>query len=128
MSKWIFALALFLATPAVAQECDWNVYRAVVTSVHDGDAVTVDVALGFDVHLDDQRIRLAGIDAPELRGEERLFGIIARTALWARVVGQEVILTVHGRGKYGRWLGRVYLGEENVNEWLVAAGFARRYR
>lgn len=31
------------------------------------------------------------------------------------------------REKFGRYLGVVMVGDENVNEWLVAEGHAKRY-
>ena len=37
-------------------------YKAQVVSVYDGDTLTVDIDLGFEVWLRKQKIRLAGID------------------------------------------------------------------
>lgn len=42
------------------------VYRAIVRDVHDGDTVSVDADLGFDVWRHTAHIRLAGISAREL--------------------------------------------------------------
>jgi len=49
------------------------VYRAVVAGVHDGDTITADVDLGWDIWRRATHIRLAGISARELSqpgGEE----------------------------------------------------------
>lgn len=44
-------------------------YRAVVVRVVDGDTINVDIDLGFYVWIKKQRIRLFGIDTPEVRGD-----------------------------------------------------------
>jgi endonuclease YncB( thermonuclease family) len=41
-------------------------YDAIIKSVHDGDTVTVDIDLGLDAGLTGQKLRLYGINAPEL--------------------------------------------------------------
>ena len=46
-------------------------YRAHIIKVYDGDTVTADIDLGFNVILKKQKLRLIGIDAPEIRGAER---------------------------------------------------------
>ena len=56
-------------------------YRAFVRKVYDGDTVTVDIDLGFDVVLKGQKIRLLKINAPEVRGEQRLEGLKSRFVL-----------------------------------------------
>lgn len=105
------------------------VYRAVVTRVYDGDTVTADIDLGFDVHLRGQTLRLHGINAPELRGPEAREGLKSRDYLRAVVDGQPVILQSHkGRkGKYGRWLADLLVDGQNVNERMVEYGYAERY-
>ena len=40
-------------------------YNCTLVRVIDGDTVDVDIDLGFDTILKNQRIRLAGIDTPE---------------------------------------------------------------
>ena len=41
-------------------------YRCNVVHIVDGDTVDVDIDLGFGVWMKKQRIRLSGIDAPEI--------------------------------------------------------------
>ena len=106
-------------------------YQAYVSKVYDGDTITCDVDCGFGVHLKDQKIRLHGINAPEMRGPERLKGgTDARDALANRVLNKNIILKTlkDKRGKYGRILGIVYLNDENINEWLLANGYANVYK
>jgi len=89
-----------------------------VVGVTDGDTVTVLVS-GKEV-----RVRLAEIDAPE-RGQA--FGQRAKQALIARVFGKTVRVETTGHDRYGRTLGTIYLGTENINHWLVQEGWAWRY-
>ena len=42
-------------------------YRATIIKIIDGDTVDVDIDLGFNVVLKDERVRIAGIDTPESR-------------------------------------------------------------
>ena len=60
-------------------------YRAFVRRVYDGDTVTVDIDLGFDVVLRNQKIRLVRINAPEVRGVQRPEGLKSRDALRAKI-------------------------------------------
>ena len=40
-------------------------YRCEITRVVDGDTVDINIDLGFGVWLNDERVRLAGVDTPE---------------------------------------------------------------
>ena len=55
-------------------------YLARVTKVYDGDTLTCDIDLGFNMWMRAQKIRLADIDAPELVGPCRPAGLAARTS------------------------------------------------
>lgn len=104
-------------------------YTAFVRSVYDGDSITVDIDLGFGVKLEKQKIRLYGIDAPEVKGEERPIGLIARNWLRSQIDQKTIIIkTIKDRkGKYGRWLGMIYTKENtliSLNRDLVRLGYA----
>jgi len=105
------------------------VYKAVVTGVYDGDTVTMDIDLGFSVTLKDQKIRLLGLNAPEVRGEQKELGLVTRDRLRQKILGRRVFLETHRdkKGKFGRWLGIIWLGEEDVNQWLLKEGLAKAY-
>ena len=108
-------------------------YRAMVTGVYDGDTITVDVDLGFGIWTKKQKIRLYGIDTPELRGEERYKGLISRDIVRKWILGKEITLRTikDKKGKYGRWLGIILIESEegilNINEMLVEKGYAEEY-
>ena len=66
-------------------------YKAKVIDVYDGDTVTAMVDLGF-LHFQEMKLRLYGINTPELRGPEREQGIIVRDILREMVLDKEVTI------------------------------------
>ena len=118
-------------------------YRVKLLKVVDGDTVDVDVDLGFDVWLRNQRIRLYGIDTPESRTrdkEEKRFGIRAKQHLshmiateieHGALVGadtkKQISLQSLGRGKFGRILGVLFVDGVNVNEKMIEDHHAVAY-
>ena len=105
-------------------------YKARVTRVYDGDTITVDIDLGFFVVLKNQTIRLFGLDAPEIRGEERDAGLVSKRWLRSKVENQDIIIRTvkDAKGKYGRWIGTILLteGDEqiNINDEMIKTGMA----
>ena len=102
------------------------VYHALVTEVYDGDTVTVDIDLGLNVWVRKEKLRLHRINAPEVRGEERERGLASRDWLRAQILGSTVVIETlqDKKGKYGRYLAEVWLGELNINDALVSEGLA----
>ena len=111
---------------------------AEVISVIDGDTIEVRALIWLG-QVVSTRVRLAGIDAPELRGKcarERALAERARAYLLARLGGRLedgdrawVRLRDIRYGKYaGRVLARVETaGGEDLGRRLMAAGLARPY-
>lgn len=119
---WLIGLALALSSFVYLNVC--NEYNAHVEYVYDGDTITVDVELGFTIHKE-EKLRLARIDAPELRGDERPQGLIARDALRELIDNKEITFTDEGTGKYGRTIAEVFVNDTiNVSDWLVRNGYA----
>lgn len=102
-------------------------YNAKVLDVY-GDTITVDVDFGFSIRME-MRIRLWGINTPELRGSDREKGLVSRDYLREMILGKNIILETikDSRGKYGRILGIIHFNGLNVNEHLINEGFADRY-
>ena len=94
------------------------IYNAYVTDVYDGDTITCDIDCGFYTILKKQKIRLFGIDTPEVRGEERTEGLKVRDILREQILDKTIVLETKKdkKGKYGRWLAIVYLKKENNND------------
>jgi len=110
-----------------------NVYEyiAKVEKVVDGDTIDVSIDLGFKI-FKKARLRLLGIDTPEIHGvpkdsEEYRAGMKAKEWLEDKLLYKIVVVRTHKTGKYGRYLAKVYLQGNDINEQLVELGLARRY-
>jgi len=90
-----------------------------VEMVHDGDTVTCRDEQGRP-----QKIRLVGIDAPE-HGQPH--GGAARRALAAKLAGGLVRVEGTARDQHGRLLGRLWIGDRDLNAELVSEGWAWAY-
>lgn len=104
-------------------------YRAYITNVYDGDTITCNIDLGFGLNLNKQKIRMFGINAPELRGDEHNDGIIIRDKLRQLIMDKWVTLyTIKDRkGKYGRWLGIIVNDNTNINNILLQEELVKEY-
>jgi len=90
-----------------------------VVGVHDGDTITC-----LDENNQQQKVRLASIDAPEV-GQE--YGRASREALAAMVFGKTIAVADEGRDQYGRWIGSVSVDGVDVNRQMIATGNAWHY-
>lgn len=105
-------------------------YRAHCTRAYDADTITVDVDLGMHVTLHGITLRLSRINAPEVRGEERPEGLIARDFLRELVLDRDVLIQTFkdSKGKYGRYIAEIWIdhggGLTNVSDYLVENGHA----
>lgn len=105
-------------------------YLAHVDKVYDGDTVTLTIDYGFHLFSGENKIRLARINAPELRGEEHEAGVKSRDFLRELILGKDIMLETRKdkKGKYGRYIAEIWLemenGYENVNDMMVENGFA----
>lgn len=103
-------------------------YETEIVSVYDGDTVTAKVYLGLDIYKV-EKLRLFGLNAPEVRGDERYEGLKSRNALRAKLKNAEVvhIYTMNDkRGKYGRLLAIIHADGVNINKWLIEERFAEK--
>jgi len=85
--------------------------------------------------IHDEKIRLARIDAPELRGETRDQGLKSRDCLRQLILNKEVFVETKKdiKEKYGRYLGEFWSlnGQGkyfNVNDKMLEEGFAVPYK
>jgi micrococcal nuclease len=114
-------------------------YRCKVIKVIDGDTVDVDIDLGFDILLRDERVRIMGIDTPESRTRDKVekkFGLASKARLKELIGGKsgpilKTQINKKGedmRGKFGRILGD-FVTEDGrmVTEILVEEGHAVAY-
>lgn len=103
-----------------------------VTAVYDGDTITSNVLLGLSFVARDVKLRLFGIDAPEVRGIERPDGLVTRDWLRERILGKTILAKFFGddcndKGKYGRHLADIYEdldANQSLNQEMVDEGLA----
>ena len=125
-------------TPPSRKSC-YNFRVTQIDKVLDGDTIDVTIDLGFDLYKK-ERVRIAGVDTPEKRTrdlEEKALGIDATNWLKKQLedaINGESELTIRtelkgGVGKYGRLLGWLYVGDDNVslNEQMIGEGYAWPY-
>lgn len=97
-----------------------------VVHVADGDTLTV-----ASRDRERMKVRLYGVDAPEVRHKEtpgQRFGGEARQALRALTLGRSVRVDVVEADTHGRAVGLVYEAGVNINLAMVRGGWAWAYR
>ena len=73
-------------------------YRVKVVKVIDGDTVDIDIDLGFNTWIKNERVRIMGIDTPESRTRnkiEKKFGLLAKARLKS-LLGKRIVLKTYG--------------------------------
>ena len=96
--------------------------------VYDGDSITVIFYLFNDYYK--FKIRLAGIDTPEIRTkdiEEKKNGLIARDFLRTKILNKICKIECKKNDKYGRVLAYIYVNDENINTLLISKKYAVEY-
>ena len=98
-------------------------YTAKIIKVLDGDTVIIDLDLGFNIVLVNQKVRLAGVDTPESRtsnAEEKL-----PVGSYAKI---ETLKSDNNDDKFGRILG-TFIAEDGtkINQWMIDNNYAVVY-
>ncbi len=108
----------FLVVFAFLSQATAELQTGTVAYVHDGDTITL------HSETTTTKIRLAGIDAPEIK---QPYGIVSRDALSQDVLNQSVTVDTNKTDKYGRSVGKVLLNKEDINLKQVRRGLAWVY-
>lgn len=114
-AQWFLACLLFLALKGHAE-----LIHGRVVAVADGDTVTV-----LDAGHVQHKIRLAGIDAPE---KDQSFGQRSKQSLSDLVFNRNVVVETEKRDRYGREVGKILVGDQDVNLEQIRRGMAWFYR
>jgi endonuclease YncB( thermonuclease family) len=114
LRRALFALLLLTTLPAWAETLTGR-----VVAIADGDTLTL-----LTSDLRQVKVRLHGIDTPEAR---QPFGNRARQALADMAFQKPARVEVQDTDRYGRTVGRVYVGRVDVNAELVRQGWAWVY-
>jgi endonuclease YncB( thermonuclease family) len=109
-------------------------YKATVKRIIDGDSLILDIDLGFYMFMNETKIRLYGLDTPEMTSEDpllRLQGVLATRYLFDNLqIGDKVIIktVLDKREKYGRLLATIITNDGlNINEGLIQNKLAVSY-
>jgi endonuclease YncB( thermonuclease family) len=102
-----------------------------VIKVYDGDTITIASRLPYDDSpMYRLSVRLNGIDTPEIKGktsDEKQAAKNVRDNLSQLILNKYVRLENIQSEKYGRILANVFIGDVNVNEWMIAERYAIKY-
>ena len=115
-------------------------YNCTIRKVVDGDTIDVDIDLGFNTWINNERVRLYGIDTPESRTrdlEEKKFGLFAKSIVEKYLpVGSKQVLVTHldKVGKFGRILGEFKIfdieqdRQTTINEFMIRKSIGVEYK
>lgn len=126
----IFILIIFIP-PAIAKETLHGPIQAEVIRVIDGDTFDVRAQIWIGQYIE-TRVRLNGLDTPELRGKcqsEKIKAQNAKAALESLILNKHVYLDdIHG----GKYAGRVIANAKtdqgfDLSNRLIEQGLARPY-
>lgn len=109
-------------------------YGCTVRRVIDGDTISVDADLGFDLRIK-LRLRLAGINTPESRTRnlrEKALGKAATSFLRETLESADAVeFESHERGKFGRVLATPFIVKcgkrTDICKLMIREGHAREY-
>ncbi len=129
---WIFSFEMASAGAAAAKN-----YDAIVVKVIDGDTLEVRIKLWKDLEKT-TRLRIRGIDAPELKGKCAHEKSLAKKSrrhlkhlLGIKKKKDRPKVSLHNvrPGKYHREISDLFTqGGQNVGDEMISAGFARPYQ
>ena len=94
----------------------------------------IEVIDGDSLIVDGIEMRLQGIDAPEydqpcLQRTFRSCGSMAETYLRDEIIADaDVACTIHDTDQYGRSIASCYIGNRDIEQEMVRAGYATAYR
>ncbi len=98
---------------------------------------------GDTIHIKSYKIRLEGIDAPEIKQKckksylqimffnfqkDYYCGLISKKRLTQKIANKRVRCILLGKDRYKRYLAKCLKGTIDLNRWMVRNGYAIAYR
>ena len=101
---------------------------------------------GDTVHINENKFRLEGIDAPEMRQQckkesfkisfligftfykDYSCGRVSKEKLITKINTSEIKCISSSKDRYKRYIATCFKGKTNLNQWMVRNGFAIAYR
>lgn len=115
MKHYLIAAALGVTAVVTVALSDVHLaFSGYVEYVTDGDTL----------RMNGQRIRLWGIDAPEM---SQPLGLQAKLKLSAFVGDQRILCHDKGQDRYKRMVAQCFLNGTDIGSWMVSQGYALDY-
>jgi micrococcal nuclease len=129
-TRFLILFILFLVLSSITDAQTYEGSRFRVVEVNDGDTISIKVNSFLGVTTKIERLRLIGIDAPELKQEP--WGRISKRYLKKLISESDWVISVEfdieKRDKYGRLLGYVWDKTGRlINEKMLEDGYAVLY-
>ena len=98
---------------------------------------------GDTIKIENNRIRLFGIDAPEKKqkcqkpwlsisfltfNKDYQCGVISSNKLRSKINNKLIICKSNNKDRYNRFISECYKDKTNINRWMVSNGYAVAYR
>ena len=128
--KLILFILLLIPTLSFSKGNYGNVYPSEIRSVYDGDTFTVTIAEWPPIIGEKIKVRVAGVDTPEMRGKcerEKKLARKAKKHTVAFVRSGKVELRNLRRGKYFRIVADVYVDGKSLTKSLISEGLGYPY-
>ncbi|MDP9195228.1 MAG: thermonuclease family protein [Pseudomonadota bacterium] len=130
MKKALLFLALLLIPCPVMAQAYLGPYQATVQKVIDGDTFDASFPVFYGVIIS-AKIRILGIDTPEIRGKcekEKQLARKARDYVRGLLKDRAVLVDVSPDKYSGRYDARVLTADgKDVGQQMIASGLARKY-
>ena len=132
MKKLAFLILPFLLLPTYSFAKSFGDYQgAIYLQNYDGDTIRFDLPGYPPIAGDDIRVRVNGIDTPEIKGkcEKEKYDAKQAKEMVADILkdAEQITLKNMERGKYFRIAADVIVDGENLADMLIEAGMAIRY-
>ena len=118
--NWKKTILISFMLLSFSSETNAKLPTTIIKSCYDGDTCTT---------IDGEKIRLACIDTPELKGKKAdpIAAKEARDFLDNLVINEEVSIRRITKDRYGRTVAELFKNDINVQELIVDKGYGKIY-
>jgi endonuclease YncB( thermonuclease family) len=118
--NWKKTILISFLLLSFSSETNAKLPTTIIKSCYDGDTCTT---------IDGEKIRLACIDTPELKGKKAdpIAAREARDFLNNLVINEEVSIKRITKDRYGRTVAELFKNQINVQELIVDKGYGKIY-
>lgn len=108
-----------------------KIYNTTIVRTIDGDTIECNIELGFNIVLQNMRVKLNGIDTPEIRTTIltiKKFGLFVKNKVEEFLNTNKVSLIVYEeKDKFGRILGDFKTDNTTLCKYLIKNNYAVEY-